>query len=156
LTILIEEYGNTCRHPLFSVLASSFCRSIEADIGNNDQGCLPDHLLPSLRRSYVLQARRNESVHGCRSRVRAWLRGTRRVRSCSEKKSRSSSKIAQESHVPRAANNLLRTLEVVDGNMRRDVPNHSGLKRHFAIEQRLRTAYVEQPMSHGHIKPFCG
>src|SRR6185369_12740869 len=96
--IIIEEYGNTCRYSLFSVLASSLCRSIEAYSGNNDQGCLPDHLLPSLRGSHLLQARRDESVHGRRSRVPAWLRGTRRIRSCPEKKSRSIGEIAQESH----------------------------------------------------------
>jgi hypothetical protein len=119
------------------VLASSFCRSIEANSGNHDQGCLPDHLCPSLRRSHVLQARRNESVHGCRSRVRAWLRGTRRVRSCSQKKSRSSGKIAQESHAPQRRTACLRNLEVVDGAC---VPRSErcGLKRCFATEQRLR------------------
>jgi hypothetical protein len=133
-----------------------FVAALKSNIGNNYQRCVPDHVPPSLCRRHVLHARRNESVHRRRSRIRAWLRGTGRVRSCSEKKTRSIGKIARRVSPNR------------DGEQ--PTPLSRGLGWHRVLrsrqcrfskhdveaEQRPILHAIEQPLSHGHIKPFCG
>jgi len=55
------------------MLAGSFHRNIEAHPGS-DQGCLPNHLSPSVQHSHLLQDRRDEDILCARPRVRARLR----------------------------------------------------------------------------------
>jgi len=60
------------------MLAGSFHRNIEARPGS-DQGCLPNHLSPSVRHSLLLQDRRDEDILCAGPRVRARLCRTRPV-----------------------------------------------------------------------------